>query len=175
MLPLIKAGGALASHGEPRGLDVIADRSALDEVLSLGTHVGRTSENDRRDVALVEILLGANGYLDPSDTQGPTGYYGQRLDQAVRRFQKDNNLQVDGEVGPTGETLHALKEGMSAAVGQQPAAGGDEVDDDDWPEDPPGNPAAALMRKVFTWISGWIAKYQKPPLPPSFYIGGIRG
>lgn len=74
----------------------------------LSAPVGRNAENDRIDVAKVESLLGAHGYLDLDATGGPTGYAGARLADATRRFQKDNALRVDGRLAPGGETILTL-------------------------------------------------------------------
>lgn len=74
----------------------------------LSAPVGRNAENDRLDVAKVESLLGAHGYLDLDATDGPTGYAGARLENATRRFQKDNALRVDGRLAPGGETILTL-------------------------------------------------------------------
>lgn len=74
----------------------------------LSAPVGRHAENDRLDVAKVESLLGAHGYLDLDATDGPTGYAGARLDEATRRFQKDKGLRIDGRLAPGGETIMTL-------------------------------------------------------------------
>lgn len=74
----------------------------------LSAPVGRNAQNDRLDVARVESLLGAHGYLDLDATDGPTGYAGARLEKATRRFQKDNALRVDGRLAPGGETILRL-------------------------------------------------------------------
>ena len=57
-------------------------------------------------VKKVQTLLQRLGY-DVGDT-GIDGKYGPRTERAVRRFQQDNGLRVDGIVGP--ETVKALTE-----------------------------------------------------------------
>lgn len=91
----------------------------------LSAPVGDGGHNDRLDVAKVESLLGAHGYLDLAKTEGPTGYAGVRLTDAVKRFQKDNDLKVDGRLNPGGETIGAL---VRAANAVPPPKNSSEVD-----------------------------------------------
>lgn len=84
--------------------------------------VGKNGKNDRFDVAKVESLLGAHDYLDLDATGGPTGYAGTRLDRATRRFQKDNNLRVDGRLNPDGETIRALAQAAAPNSGDDAPA-----------------------------------------------------
>lgn len=58
-----------------------------------------------KDVKAVQKLLRDAGYL-PKDHKLQTGY-GLKTRRAVRKFQKDHKLPVDGVVGP--KTLAALK------------------------------------------------------------------
>ncbi len=67
--------------------------------------VGIEGRNNRRDVAKVESLFGRLGELNLDETDGVTGFAGARLDEAIRRFQKRNQLKVDGQVNPGGETI----------------------------------------------------------------------
>lgn len=80
----------------------------------LDAPVGRRGANDRIDVAKIETLLGRAGYLDLAPTDGPTGYYGARLENALKRFQKDDGLKADGLVNPDGPTLAALTRATAA-------------------------------------------------------------
>jgi len=89
----------------------LQDRMDDDRLLRLDVlsgPVGKNGKNDRLDVAKVESLLGAHGYLDLDVTDGPTGYAGARLENAARRFQKDKGLRVDGRLAPGGETIMTL-------------------------------------------------------------------
>ena len=70
--------------------------------------VGMEGMNSRRDVAKVESLLGRAGALDLAETDGVTGFFGARADEAVRKFQKDHGLRVDGLINPNGPTLRTL-------------------------------------------------------------------
>ncbi|NQU58988.1 MAG: peptidoglycan-binding protein [Rhodospirillales bacterium] len=47
--------------------------------------------------------------MDQGKTDGPTGYFGSRLEDAVNGYQKDGGLKVDGHLNPKGETIGALK------------------------------------------------------------------
>lgn len=54
------------------------------------------ADNHRPDVAKVETLLGDAGYYKPMTDSGPNGWHNPNLDSAIRSFQKDKGLQVDG-------------------------------------------------------------------------------
>ncbi len=84
------------------------DNLDLSRPFSLDTSVGRTGGNERNDVAKIETLLGESGHLDLSKTDGPTGFFGTRVDDAVKGFQKDHALKVDGLVNPGGQTIRML-------------------------------------------------------------------
>lgn len=92
----------------------VAPRLRLDV---LSAPVGKNGKNDRLDVAKVESLLGAHGYLDLDATGGPTGYAGTRLESATRRFQKDRKLHVDGRLDPAGETIRTLAQATASNAG----------------------------------------------------------
>jgi len=83
---------------------------------NLDGSVGRNGTNARSDVAKVETLLGQSGHLDLGKTDGPTGYFGSRLEDAVKGYQKDGGLKVDGVLNPQGETMTAL--GDKSKTGQ---------------------------------------------------------
>lgn len=70
--------------------------------------VGREGGNERFDVAKIETLLAKAGFLDLRPTEGPTGYYGLILEDAIRKFQAAEDLKVDGLINPGGPTLSAL-------------------------------------------------------------------
>lgn len=80
----------------------------------LDAPVGRRGDNDRTDVVKIETLLSKSGYLDLDATEGPTGYYGARVEDALKRFQKDGGLKADGLVNPDGPTLAALTRAAAA-------------------------------------------------------------
>jgi|GEM_PF-2696644 len=83
--------------------------------------IGKSAPNRSQDIKLVETLLGKSGHLDLKQTDGPTGYFGTRLKDAIKGFQKDKGLKVDGVILPKGETFGALKEssGTTAVPARQ--------------------------------------------------------
>ncbi len=88
------------------------DRLDLTRPFNLATSVGRIGGNERNDVAKIETLLGQSGHLDLSKTEGPTGFFGTRVEDAVKNFQKDYGLRIDGLVNPGGETIRALAQSL---------------------------------------------------------------
>lgn len=74
----------------------------------LSDAVGPEEPNLRPDVVKVETFLDRTGHLDLARTDGPTGYYGSRVDKSIRDFQRDGGLKVDGLVNPGGPTLRSL-------------------------------------------------------------------
>jgi spore germination protein YaaH len=83
-------GGGLPSDGPPNS------GSVADELIGYGMR--------GEAVADLQALLAALGYFDHE----VTGYFGEITLSAVRRFQQDQGLAVDGIVGP--ETRRALRE-----------------------------------------------------------------
>jgi peptidoglycan hydrolase-like protein with peptidoglycan-binding domain len=72
-----------------------------------GTVSPSGGDNTRADVAKVQTLLGKAGYLDLGQ-DGPSGYANPNTDKAIRDFQKENGLQVDGVLKPGGPTIAKL-------------------------------------------------------------------
>ena len=97
----------------------------LGDLSQIQAPVGLEGRNDRRDVAKVESLLGRAGDLNLAETDGVTGYAGLRLDEAIRQFQKQHHLKVDGQINPGGETITALRAMLSAENGEQPTGEGE--------------------------------------------------
>jgi peptidoglycan hydrolase-like protein with peptidoglycan-binding domain len=88
-----------------------------DDPVTIEEPVGPDKPNRRADVAKVETFLDRTGHLDLAKTEGPTGYYGSRVDQGIRRFQKDNALRVDGLINPNGPTLGRIGASLSEIAG----------------------------------------------------------
>ncbi len=65
------------------------------------------------DVAEVQKMLKKLGYYNSKID----GYFGSLTEQAVRRFQADKNLQVDGIVGP--QTIYELQKAYDLAQNDQ--------------------------------------------------------
>ena len=80
--------------------------------------MGPDGDNLRSDVAKAETFLDRVGYLDLSRTDGPTDYYGTRVDRAVRTFQANQGLKIDGVIRPLGPTIDSL----GKALVSRPAA-----------------------------------------------------
>ncbi len=83
---------------------------------TLSSSVGDRGTNKRRDVAKVEKMLGDAGTLDLKKTDGPTGYWGMRTSDATKAFQKKNNLKIDGQINPAGETVKKLGQVLATAL-----------------------------------------------------------
>ena len=94
---------------------VYDDRPDTRGLSTISQSVGMEGANNRTDVAVAEKLLHQNGVLDTNQTKGPTGYLGMRADQAIRTFQKDRGLKVDGLMLPNGPTIQALQAGTQKA------------------------------------------------------------
>ncbi|MCP5367166.1 MAG: peptidoglycan-binding protein [Hyphomicrobiales bacterium] len=94
----------------------------------LSAPVGAGGANRRGDVVKVEALLANTGHHDLRPTDGPTGYGGPRLDEAIRGYQKETGLEVDGRLDPGGPTLASLGRRLSRRLaGHRPPTPG-EVD-----------------------------------------------
>lgn len=78
------------------------------EILLLDNGVGRGQPNNRADVARIEAALHRAGHYDVGDTNGPTGYFGPPQEEAIKAFQQQAGLTVDGWLGRDGETAQAL-------------------------------------------------------------------
>lgn len=81
-----------------------------DRVFDLNGTVGTGQANQRGDVFKLQALLHREGVLNAAATGGPTGYWGNRDDAALRDLQKQNDLTVDGWAGPRGETMNWLRD-----------------------------------------------------------------
>lgn len=80
-----------------------------DRPFSLHGTIGRSgADNHRADVAKVETFLGDTGHYKPMTDNGPNGWHNPNLDKAIRDFQKDNGLMVDGMLKPGGPTIGKL-------------------------------------------------------------------
>jgi hypothetical protein len=77
--------------------------------------VGRDLPNEPADVAQLELLLGRAGYYDLDRREGPTGWWSPTIEHALRKYQKDQGLSVDGWADANGESVQALT-GASTAV-----------------------------------------------------------
>lgn len=87
-----------------------------DSLFRLNGPVGAGRTNQRGDVFKLQALLHREGMLDAAATGGPTGYWGNRDDLAMRDYQKEGGLTVDGWAAPAGPTLAALRRGYEPSV-----------------------------------------------------------
>lgn len=71
--------------------------------------VGPTDDNHPDDVAKTEIMLNRAGLLDLRETEGPTGFYGERLRQAITALQRQSGLAETGRIVPNDPTHMALQ------------------------------------------------------------------
>lgn len=76
--------------------------------------VGNNMVNEPDDVKLVSGLMQQIGNVEGYENQsGQSGYITRELDNAIKIFQQDNNLKIDGILRPRGETetmlQHVLK------------------------------------------------------------------
>jgi peptidoglycan hydrolase-like protein with peptidoglycan-binding domain len=85
-----------------------------------GTVAPSGGDNTRADVAKVQTLLGKTGHLDLG-SDGPSGYANPNTDRAIRDFQKDNGLQVDGVLKPNGPTISKLSGLLGGDASSQPS------------------------------------------------------
>lgn len=94
-----------------------------DRVFELQDGVGAGKLNRRGDVFKLQALLHREGFLDAAATEGPTGFWGGRDDYALRKFQKENGLSIDGFALPDGETMQTIT-GFYRPRPQQPLPDG---------------------------------------------------
>jgi peptidoglycan hydrolase-like protein with peptidoglycan-binding domain len=80
------------------------------DVPLVGNSVGWRARNEREDVEEVERTLHETGDLDTDRTDGPTGFFGDRMDEGIKTAQKRNGLRPDGIITPDGPTDRALRE-----------------------------------------------------------------
>ncbi|MEQ8667021.1 MAG: peptidoglycan-binding domain-containing protein [Rhodospirillales bacterium] len=88
-----------------------ADQDALRAITDLANltgPVGRDAGNKPEDVARIEMLLENAGEMDLGPSEGPTGYVGQRLLDALTAFQRRKGLPETGVVRPGDATHRAL-------------------------------------------------------------------
>ena len=85
--------------------------------------MARPDENRKDDIIKIETALGHTGDLDPHPTSGPTGFYGVRQMDGIKRFQKRNGLAGDGVVKPGGPTIRALSRALATQTAPQNASG----------------------------------------------------
>ncbi|MBF0325633.1 MAG: hypothetical protein HQL42_11260 [Alphaproteobacteria bacterium] len=99
------------------------------DFFTLGAPVGPDQPNRRQDVIKVETILGNTGHHDLAATSGPLGWWGSRQDKAVRTWQGENGLKVDGLLKPNGPTITSLRRAAGGLLGDFRPPSPAEVDD----------------------------------------------
>jgi hypothetical protein len=94
----------------------------------LDSDVGPSYPTRRADNIKVQTILGNAGDLDLAKTDGPTGWGLYTLDDAIRGYQKRNDLKVDGWLRPGGPTISKMRDQFGATLGKYPAPSPREVD-----------------------------------------------
>lgn len=89
---------------KPRGAGLLHDFE-----MSLDGTVGSGFRNDERDVKKAKRALGGLGYMPEDPFDEPSGFIDERTDRAIRNFQDDQDLRVDGWMRPGGPTETALR------------------------------------------------------------------
>lgn len=79
--------------------------------------VGNNLKNDPEDVLRVKTTLGSLGRFDQK--QDKNGYITRDLDSAVKGYQRDKNLKIDGIIYPGGETEQSLQQDLVVRRRQQ--------------------------------------------------------
>lgn len=85
---------------------------SMSDISSLEAPVGPTDENRPDDVAKAEIMLDHVDLLDLRETEGPTGYFGERLRQAILAFQKHIGQPQTGRILPYDATHTLLRNSL---------------------------------------------------------------
>tara|TARA_R110001592_G_scaffold16881_12_gene71687 strand:+ start:9126 stop:10028 length:903 start_codon:yes stop_codon:yes gene_type:complete len=80
----------------------------------LGDAAGKNQINDPTDVRTTKTNLQKAGYFpadDKKDNDNP--FLTRKMDEGIKKFQKDNNLKIDGVMKPSGETERTLYERLT--------------------------------------------------------------
>jgi len=95
----------------------------------LDADVGLGYPTRRADNIKIQTILGNAGDLDLAKTDGPTGWGLYTLDDAIRSYQKRNDLKVDGWLRPGGPTISKMRDQFGGTLGKYPAPSPREVDE----------------------------------------------
>ncbi len=106
-------------HPDPFGRlmenDASQDRFRnMDNLTALSAAIGPSADNQPDDVARIETLMDMLGELNLQETDGPTGYYGERLRQAIVAYQRKNQIPQTGVIAPNDATMQAISNAVAA-------------------------------------------------------------
>ena len=89
-------------HGKLPYIEYISkSNTSSDEVFNVNVKVLKKGSKGDAVKALQALLIGYGYEMKSGNTvYGVDGSFGGATDRAVRKYQKDNNLEVDGSVGP---------------------------------------------------------------------------
>lgn len=73
-------------------------------MIHLESRVGNNLENRKEDIFQVKRVFEHLGLFDFSSKPEPHGYITRSLDEAIKTYQKNNALRIDGKMYPKGET-----------------------------------------------------------------------
>lgn len=80
----------------------------------LGDAVGNNQNNDPADVRTTKSNLQKAGYFSADDKESTDNpFLTRKMDEGIKKFQKDNNLKIDGIMKPSGETERTLYERLT--------------------------------------------------------------
>lgn len=99
------------------------------DFFALGAPVGPDQPNRREDIIKVETILGNTGHHDLTATAGPLGYWGERQEKAVKTWQGESGLKVDGLLKPNGPTIASLRQAAGSLLGGLTPPSAAEVDE----------------------------------------------
>lgn len=80
----------------------------------LGRAVGNNQPNDPADVRITKNNLNKAGYFTSDDKESiDNPFLTRKMDDSIKRYQKDKNLKIDGVMKPGGETERSLYEHLT--------------------------------------------------------------
>ncbi len=84
--------------------------------LVLDDEVGNNKSNTQNDMTGLQEQLAGLGYLPERHASKPDLFITKPIEDAIRRFQMDNNLKNDGWAGPKGETERTINKRVGEEI-----------------------------------------------------------
>ena len=141
--------------------------------------VGPQEVNGSADVARLETLLARAGHYPLDELEGPTGIYGGPVEPALRAFQKEHGLKVDGRATPNGETIRALDAELvpkhSARTAAPPGSGLSPIRREN-ADGKKGEFATAPDKSLGSQMASNVARASQASHPPGIFnpTGGVE-